>query len=142
MNLETCNEDMREVLASHLFTSRDKYYISGWFRASEGNSSVAHRLSELFAGRAETVELLAGDIRKAIEQGYTLKEIRDVLAQSGVSVSLARMQTLLGEGEKKGKPPVVDAVKDATGSSLEKTAPAPQSGGPSLTRYEDKDFVL
>ncbi len=92
--------------------------------------------------RAETVELLAGDIRKAIEQGYTLKEIRDVLAQSGVSVSLARMQTLLGEGEKKGKPPVVDAVKDATGSSLEKTAPAPQSGGPSLTRYEDKDFVL
>ena len=61
MNLETCNEDMREVLASHLFTSRDKYYISGWFRASEGNSSVAHRLSELFAGRAETVELDTGE---------------------------------------------------------------------------------
>ena len=67
--------------------------------------------------RAETVVLLAVDIRKAVEQGYTLKEIRDVLAQAGVSVSLARMQTLLGEGEKKGKPPVVDAVKDAVDSS-------------------------
>ena len=60
-NLETCNEDMREVLASHLFSSRDKYYISGWFRASEGNRSIAHRLSELFANRAETVELDTGE---------------------------------------------------------------------------------
>ena len=92
--------------------------------------------------RAETVELLAGDIRKAIEQGYTLKEIRDVLAQSGVSVSLARMQTLLGEGEKKGKPPVVDAVKDAVGSALGKCDSAPQTGGPSLSQYEEPNFVL
>ncbi len=92
--------------------------------------------------RAETVELLAADIRKAVEQGYTLKEIRDVLAQSGVSVSLARMQTLLGAGEEKGKPPVVDAVKDAVGSSQEKAISAPQAGGPSLSRYEEPDFVL
>jgi len=92
--------------------------------------------------RAETVELLAGDIRKAVEQGYTLKEIRDVLAQSGVSVSLARMQTLLGEGEEKGKPPVADAIRDTTDSSQEKVVSAPQSGGPLLSRYEDKDFVL
>ena len=92
--------------------------------------------------RAETVVLLAVDIRKAVEQGYTLKEIRDVLTEAGVSVSLARMQTLLSEGEEKGKPPVVDAVKDAVDSSQEKAIPAPQAGGPSLTRYEDKDFVL
>jgi len=92
--------------------------------------------------RAETVELLAGDIRKAVEQGYTLKEIRDVLAEAGVSVSLARMQTLLGEGEEKGKPPVVDAVKDAVGATQEKAIPAPQAGGPSLSRYEEPDFVL
>ena len=92
--------------------------------------------------RAETVELLVGDIRKAVEQGYTLKEIRDVLAEAGVSVSLARMQTLLGEGEEKGKPPVVDAVRDAVGSSQEKAVSAPQADGPSLSRYEDKDFVL
>jgi len=92
--------------------------------------------------RAETVELLAADIRKAVAQGHTLKEIRDVLAEAGVSVSLARMQTLLGEGEEKGKPPVVDAVKDAVGSSQGKAIPAPQAGGPSLSRYEEPDFVL
>ena len=92
--------------------------------------------------RAETMELLAADIRKAVAQGYTLKEIRDVLAEAGVSVSLARMQTLLSEGEEKGKPPVVDAVRDAVGSSQEKAIPAPQSGGPSLSRYEEPDFVL
>ena len=61
--------------------------------------------------RAETVELLAGDIRKTVEQGYSLKGIRDVLAQSGMSVSLARMQALLGEGDEKGKPPVADTVR-------------------------------
>ena len=92
--------------------------------------------------RAETVELLAADIRKAVEQGYTLKEIRDVLVQSGVSVSLARMQTLLGEAEEKGKPPVADTVRDTTDSFQEKAVSAPQAGGPSLSRYEDKDFVL
>lgn len=31
---------------------------------------------------AEVAGLLAGEIRKAVEQGHTLQEIRDVLAQS------------------------------------------------------------
>ena len=61
VNLETCDQDMREVLTSHLFTDKDKYYISGWFHKGEGNHAVAHRLSELFAGRAETIELSTGD---------------------------------------------------------------------------------
>ena len=45
--------------------------------------------------RAEVAGLLAGEIRKAVEQGYSLQEIRDVLAQSGVQISLARMRNLL-----------------------------------------------
>lgn len=45
--------------------------------------------------RAEAAGLLAGEIRKSVEQGYSLKEIRDVLVQAGVSVSLARMRALL-----------------------------------------------
>ncbi len=60
-NLETCDQDMREVVASHLLTDRDKHYISGWFHGSKGNSDVAHQLSELFASRAETVELITGE---------------------------------------------------------------------------------
>jgi hypothetical protein len=47
--------------------------------------------------KAETVELLAGDIRKAVEQGYSLKEIRDTLAKAGISAPLSRMKALLGQ---------------------------------------------
>ena len=49
--------------------------------------------------RAETVEFLAADIRKAVEQGYTLNEIRDTLAKAGISAPLSRMKALLGQGE-------------------------------------------
>lgn len=49
--------------------------------------------------RAETVEFLAADIRKAVEQGYSLNEIRDTLAKAGISAPLSRMKALLGQGE-------------------------------------------
>ena len=53
--------------------------------------------------RAEVAALLAGEIRKAVAQGYSLKEIRDVLAQAGVSIPLARLQAVLdGKDEKEG----------------------------------------
>ncbi|WP_288957028.1 hypothetical protein [uncultured Desulfovibrio sp.] len=45
--------------------------------------------------RTEAAGLLAGDIRKAVQQGYSLQEIKDVLVQSGIPVSLARMRALL-----------------------------------------------
>ena len=49
--------------------------------------------------RAETVEFLAADIRKPVEQGYSLNEIRDTLAKAGISAPLSRMKALLGQGE-------------------------------------------
>ena len=49
--------------------------------------------------RAETVEFLAADIRKAVEQGYSLNELRDTLAKAGISAPLSRMKALLGQGE-------------------------------------------
>ena len=49
--------------------------------------------------RAETVECLAADIRKAVEQGYSLNEIWDTLAKAGISAPLSRMKALLGQGE-------------------------------------------
>lgn len=49
--------------------------------------------------RAETVEFLAADIRKVVEQGYSLNEIRDTLAKAGISAPLSRMKALLGQGE-------------------------------------------
>ena len=45
------------------------------------------------------VEFLAADIRKAVEQGYSLNEIRDTLAKAGISAPLSRMKALLGQGE-------------------------------------------
>ena len=47
--------------------------------------------------RAEVAELLGKDIRKAVRQGYTLHDIRDTLAEAGLSVPLTRLKTLLTE---------------------------------------------
>ena len=46
--------------------------------------------------RSQVVEqVLADDIRKALEQGYSLKDIKNILAEAGISVSIARMQAVL-----------------------------------------------
>ncbi|MBQ9105132.1 MAG: hypothetical protein IJY48_03250 [Mailhella sp.] len=47
--------------------------------------------------RSQVAEFLADDIRKAIEQGYSLKDIKNILAEVGISVSVARMQAVLEE---------------------------------------------
>ena len=45
--------------------------------------------------RTQVAEFLADDIRKAIEQGYSLKDIKKILSDVGISVSVAKMQTLV-----------------------------------------------
>ena len=45
--------------------------------------------------RSQVAEFLADDIRKAIEQGYSLKDIKNILADAGISVSVAKMQAIL-----------------------------------------------
>lgn len=52
--------------------------------------------------RSQVAEFLADDIRKAIDQGYSLKDIKNILAEAGIAVSIARMQSILNEkGSKK-----------------------------------------
>ena len=52
--------------------------------------------------RSQVAEFLANDIRKALEQGYSLKDIKNILAEAGISVSVARMQSVLnGKDSKK-----------------------------------------
>ena len=60
-DLERIDADLREVLAFGLLSDQDKDYICGWFRAGEGNTRVAQRLSELYAGKTETVQLITGE---------------------------------------------------------------------------------
>ena len=45
--------------------------------------------------RSQVAEFLANDIRKAIGKGYSLKDIKNILAEAGISVSIARMQAVL-----------------------------------------------
>ena len=51
--------------------------------------------------RSQVAEILANDIRKALEQGYSLKDIKNILAEAGISVSVAKMQAILNEKESK-----------------------------------------
>ena len=60
-DLKGTDDDLREVLTAGLLTGQDKEYISGWLRSGESNTRIAQRLSETFAGRAETMELMTGD---------------------------------------------------------------------------------
>ena len=59
---EKADQDLREVLTSGLFAWQDKEYISRWLRDGEGNTKIAQRLSELYSGRVETMDLATGDI--------------------------------------------------------------------------------
>ena len=49
--------------------------------------------------RSQVADFLADDIRRAIEQGYSLKDIKSILAESGISVSIAKMQEVLEKSE-------------------------------------------
>ena len=50
--------------------------------------------------RAEAVEFLKADLRKAVKQGHSLKEIQAILAEQGVSVPLSRMEAVLGQTDR------------------------------------------
>ena len=53
--------------------------------------------------RSQVAEFLVDDIRKAIEQGYSLKDIKNILAEAGISVSVAKMQVILERQSKNDK---------------------------------------
>jgi hypothetical protein len=47
--------------------------------------------------RKEVVEFLEKDIVKALEQGHSLRDIRDILARAGIQAPLSRMKAVLGQ---------------------------------------------
>lgn len=50
--------------------------------------------------RAEVAELLANDIRKAVRQGYALRDIRELLKEAGVAVPLTKLEALFRKDPK------------------------------------------
>ncbi len=67
--------------------------------------------------RGEVAEFLVNDIKKAMRRGYTLRDIRDLLADAGVSVPLARLEGLFG------KTPKPETVADGGGAQTDTGRP-------------------
>ena len=65
----------------------------------------------------EVVELLAADVRKAVQEGHSLKAIQDMLRQLDIPVSLARMKALLGNAETDTAPPTTSGTANAKEAS-------------------------
>ena len=57
------DDDLQDALTVEggLLALRDREIISGWLRAGEGNTRIAQRLSETYAGAAETTTFLSGE---------------------------------------------------------------------------------
>ena len=74
--------------------------------------------------RSQVAEFLADDIRKALQQGYSLKDIKNILAEAGISVSVAKMQAIL-EGKSQASQDESDVLTkrntpDNTGAPISK----------------------
>lgn len=70
---EKVDSDLRTVLTVSLFTWKDKEYISQWLRNGEGNTRIMQRLSELYSGREETVELANGNIAEYLTSTISME---------------------------------------------------------------------
>ena len=84
--------------------------------------------------KKEVVELLAEDVRKAVKEGYSLKDIQETLRQSDIPVSLARMKALLGETEAGG-------VQNGQEGSEGKDTPPPAETATSPVRLTDENVI-
>jgi hypothetical protein len=66
--------------------------------------------------KAEVVACLEKDIRKALAQGYNLKEIQGILAKEGIQAPLSRMEALTGkaDGDKEQDRNITDDTAEET----------------------------
>ena len=68
----------------------------------------------------EVAEFLVNDIKKAMRQGCTLRDIRDLLADAGVSVPLTKLRALFDKASD------LEPIKEQDGA--EKDTPSPHKG--------------
>lgn len=69
--------------------------------------------------RGEVAEFLVNDIKKAMRQGYTLRDIRNLLADAGVSVPLTKLEALLDKGSSLEPVKEQDAIEEDTPTARE-----------------------
>lgn len=77
-------------------------------------------VKEVGKTRGEVAEFLVNDIRKAMRQGYTLRDIRDLLTENGVSVPLTKLKALFDKASG------LESVKERDG--IEEDTPPPHEG--------------
>ncbi|WP_165071263.1 hypothetical protein [Desulfovibrio sp. ZJ200] len=70
--------------------------------------------------RAETVGILSADVRKAAQKGYSIRQIREVLTEAGLAISLDRLKVVLNAPEENSQ-----AELFATGGKSGVIAPLP-----------------
>jgi hypothetical protein len=106
-NFQTCYADSTEkIQTGGSVMAKAQRYSMEQIRAVE---KMLRALPPKKVGktRAEAVEILAGDIRKAMEKGHSPAEIRDILAGEGIQASLSRLVALWkkeeGTAQKKGR---------------------------------------
>lgn len=89
--------------------------------------------------RAETAGILSADVRKAAQKGYSIRQIREVLAEAGLAISLDRIKALLNAPEENSQAELSD-----TGGESGATAPltdeknAQPAASPSFVREEEE----
>ena len=76
-------------------------------------------VKEVGKTRGEVAEFLVNDIKKAMRQGYTLRDIRNLLADAGVSVPLTKLEALLDKGSSLEPVKEQDAVEEDTPTARE-----------------------
>lgn len=88
--------------------------------------------------RAETAGILSADVRKAAQKGYSIRQIREVLAEAGLAISLDRLKALLNAPEENNQEELAD-----NGGEAGATVPLPDEKharpavSPSLGREEE-----
>ena len=89
--------------------------------------------------RAETVGILSADVRKAAQKGYSIRQIREVLAEAGLAISFDRLKVLLNAPEENSQ----KGLSDTGGTSgvtmpLPEEKPAQPAASTSLVREEEE----
>ena len=73
--------------------------------------------------RGEVAEFLVNDIKKAMRQGYTLRDIRDLLADAGLSIPLTKLKALFDKASD------VEPIEES--DAVEEDTPPPNDGNSS-----------
>ena len=89
--------------------------------------------------RAETAGILSADVRKAVQKGYSIRQIREVLAEAGLAISLDRLKALLNAPEENSQVKRSDnGGKAGRIVPLPDGKPAQPAAGLSLVREEEE----